>query len=121
MAVTDSLCYNSVWGNYLYTGPVDAEGKPHGRGKAFLQEPKGTYIGPFVHGVAEGDSALYRDKEVVFSGRYEQNLCKEGTCEFLNIENDEDIQKYVGTFVDGKIDIENGQSYNRNGEIITIN
>lgn len=48
-------------GDYLYTGAVDADSLPHGKGEAiFSNSPTAkSYKGTFVHGVMDGSDAEY--------------------------------------------------------------
>lgn len=77
--VKDSLCINPVLGQYNYTGPIDQDGLPHGKGKAIF--PIGdTYEGDFSHGKFEG-KCIYNHVEVgdKFYGTYKDNVRYEGT------------------------------------------
>ncbi len=60
-------------GDVKYSGPVDKDGKPDGKGRAVFANGD-AYEGNFVHGVAEGEDAVYKysngDK---FQGTYANN------------------------------------------------
>lgn len=77
--VKDSICVNTVMGQYEYTGPVDEDGLPNGKGLAKF--PQGdTYDGEFSHGEFEG-KCTYINAETGdrFVGTYKENMRYEGT------------------------------------------
>lgn len=81
--VTEKECTSTYWGDYLYTGPVDEEGLPHGNGKAVMKKTGECYVGPFSHGIAEGDSCIYTwpTGEIrKFVGRFKDGVPVEGYC-----------------------------------------
>ncbi len=53
--------FSNALGEYLYTGPVDADNLPHGIGEAVFTNSTTakTYKGGFVHGVMDGPDAEY--------------------------------------------------------------
>lgn len=81
--VIDKHCENAVLGHYLYTGPIDENGVPHGRGAAVFTEngkPNGNvYTGPIEHGVFSGKDAVFKfGTENTFEGSFENNEYAEG-------------------------------------------
>lgn len=102
--VEDSLCVNSVMGQFEYTGPIDQDGMPHGKG--FAKFPQGdTYEGEFLHGEFEG-KCIYINFETGdrFVGTYKNNMRYEGTYVwkegpyFTGLYKDNDL--YIGTLYD---------------------
>lgn len=113
-AVTESVMtevknksLNITLGRCVYTGKVDAVGKPHGQGEARFSNGS-YYKGPFVHGVAQGSKVVYKDKDGnTYEGSFRKDKFYDG--------------RY--TFVDGTYCIyEKGKSdftlYDRNGRKI---
>ena len=93
---------NVVLGDYLYTGPVDAEGVPHGRGTAVFVKngiPNGnTYEGPIEHGVFSGSNAKFKyGAENTFEGSFKNNMYAEGKLR-VNTTG----QFFMGTFYEGE-------------------
>lgn len=93
-----------------YTGEVDSDGKPHGRGNAYFTDGR-YYKGPFVHGVAEGDNAYFEFENGgdTFVGSFVKACFSEGryTCK-------DDGSYFIGTFKNGKHD--KGNWYDKNGK-----
>ena len=114
--VKDKAYENNVLGDYLYTGPVDEEGKPHGRGVAnFIEKgmPNGNvYEGPMEHGAFSGSKAVFKyGKENTFEGSFKNNMYEEGK---LTINSTG--QYFEGSFKKG--DPYNGTWYDKNGKVI---
>ncbi len=79
-SVTDMKVINEdkEIGNYTYTGTVDENDKPHGKGHAKFDNGN-DYNGPFVHGVMEGPDATFVFKgDGVYTGSFKQNRYDEG-------------------------------------------
>ena len=98
---------NQLLGECLYTGPVDADGLPHGIGKAtFTSGDAKSYEGNFVHGVMEGDNAVYQYKNGdSFTGTFKANRFSEGkyttsTGEYFVGKFDESGSPTEGTWYD---------------------
>jgi hypothetical protein len=99
-------------GPCTYTGPVDSIKKPHGRGHALISNGR-RYDGPFVHGVAEGDSAtFFMPGNGTFEGSFQNDRFKEGKFTLTNGDF------FVGTFKNGQPDVGNGNWYNSQGQIL---
>ena len=65
-------------GKYKYTGEVDENGQPHGKGMAKFADGA-VYNGPFVHGAMEGPDANYTNSDGdVFVGSFKQNAFDKG-------------------------------------------
>ena len=111
---------NVVLGDYLYTGPVDEEGVPHGRGTAVFVKngiPNGnTYEGPIEHGVFSGSHAKFKyGTENTFEGSFKNNMYSEGKLR-VNTTG----QFFMGTFYEGEP--YNGTWYDESGKsILQIN
>lgn len=101
--------FESGLGVCSYTGPVDSVGKPHGIGTATFSDGR-SYQGPFVHGVAEGDSATFiKPGNGTFQGSFHADKYKEGRFTF-----EDDGSYFVGTFKNGQPDV--GSWYNKQGQ-----
>lgn len=111
--VSDMNCNNETLGEYKYTGPVDSEGLPHGRGEAMFTDNR-YYKGPFIHGVFEGDSVYFRfENDDIFEGSFKANRFCEGTYTIK-----EDGSYFKGFFKDGGPDENRGSWYDKNGKKI---
>ena len=108
--VTDSICINPVLGEFLYTGPVDADGRPHGKGFAKFTQGD-TYEGGFVHGTFEGECTYLNDAEGDrFMGTYKDNAREQGTYVW------QDGTYFTGTFKNN--DVCKGKIYDVNGNLL---
>ena len=108
---------NPVLGKYLYTGKVDANGLPHGKGIATFVDngkPNGNmYEGPFVHGVFSGDNAFFKyGTENTFKGSFENNMYSKGKL-MINSSG----QYFEGSFYNGEP--YTGTWYDSNGKVLT--
>ena len=118
--VKGKIYENAVLGDYLYTGPVDAEGVPHGRGTAVFVKngiPNGnTYEGPIEHGVFSGSHAKFKyGVENTFEGSFKNNMYAEG-----KLRVNSTGQFFMGTFYEGEP--YNGTWYDESGKsILQIN
>lgn len=77
--VKDSVCINPIAGEFKFTGSIDRDKKPHGKGIALF--PQGDiYVGEFYHGNIEGHG-IYENKSVGerFEGTFKNNERFEGT------------------------------------------
>ena len=96
--VTDRY-FKSAIGVCSYTGPVDGDGNPHGKGEASFTDGR-LYKGTFLHGKMEGDNAYFRyDNGDVFEGSFVNNSFSRG-CYTMK----EDGSYFVGTFKNGQPD-----------------
>ena len=79
-SVTD-MNYKSSLGTFKYSGSIDENGKPHGRGTATNNTFR--YIGPFVHGIMQGSDGILQVKKSygieTFRGSFRGNLFTNGT------------------------------------------
>ena len=57
----ENMKASNTLGDYLYTGMIDADSLPHGKGEAVFSnsETAKSYKGSFVHGVMDGSDAEY--------------------------------------------------------------
>lgn len=91
--VFEETCVNDHLGEYLYTGPVDIDGMPHGIGEAKFSDGR-IYHGPFVQGVFQGKDAKMRmPNGDLFEGSFANNEFEEG--KYTSVESG---NYFVGTF-----------------------
>ena len=103
--------FKSALGVCSYTGPVDGEDQPNGRGEASFTDGR-LYRGPFVHGTMEGDGAFFRyDNGDTFEGSFKNNAFARGRYTMKA-----DGSYFEGTFKDGQPD--KGQRYDKNNNKI---
>lgn len=108
--VTDSICINPVQGKFRYTGPIDAEGQPHGKGLAEFAQGD-TYEGEFVHGTFEGECTYLNYNEGDrFMGTYKDNVREQGTYVW------KDGTYFTGKFKDNEV--YDGTLYDINGNVL---
>ncbi|MBO4802849.1 MAG: protein kinase [Bacteroidaceae bacterium] len=108
---TDQACTSPI-GDYRYTGDIDAEGKPHGKGTATFSDGSVglSYEGPFVHGIMQGIGARFVMKNGdTFTGEFRDNRFHKGRYTVK-----EDGSYFEGTFKDGQPD--QGNWYDKNGK-----
>lgn len=106
---------------YQYEGELDANGLPHGKGKALFVDR--SYEGGFVHGEMEGQGVMtFNSGNRTFLGRFEngslvegrkefETMIQEGTFESISIINGTEVNKedgsvfyyYEGNIVDKSI------------------
>ena len=113
-SVTNKAFKNDVLGEYLYTGPVNANGQPNGIGRAtFIKngQPNGTtYSGPIADGVFDGDDAEYKMANGdIFKGSFKNNYFSKGS--YTIAQNGE---YFNGIFSQGQPSI--GAWYNKQGQ-----
>lgn len=108
--VKDSICVNPVMGQYEYSGSIDINGLPDGKGKAIF--PQGDiYEGEFSHGVFEGKCTYYNaETGDRFDGTYKDNKRYEGTYVW------KEGPYFTGYYKDN--DLYKGTLYDVSGEII---
>lgn len=108
--VNDSICINPVMGEFKYTGPIDENGQPHGRGLATFAQGD-TYEGDFSHGTFEGQCTYLNAAEGDrFMGTYVNNARSEGTYVWKD-----------GTYFTGKFknnEVYEGKLYDINGNVL---
>ena len=104
-----SMFYHSALGDCAYTGEVDDDNKPHGKGIATWTSGDGVeYDGEWVHGTMEGQTHYTQRSGDTFVGIFKANKYHEGT---YAIKQNGDY--YVGTFKNGQPD--KGDWYDKNG------
>ena len=102
----------STLGEYKYTGPIDAQERPHGFGEAKFTDGR-KYKGHFIKGVLSGQNSYFRyPNGDVFEGTFKDNSFYEGKYTIA-----EDGSYFSGTFKNGQPD--KGTWYDKNNNIIT--
>ncbi len=94
-SVTD-MVYQSVQGECVYTGPVDADNKPHGQGTAKFYENNKlarTYTGNWEHGNMQGQGTNVFANGQKFTGTFKDNYYDKG-----RLTLDEGGSYFEGTF-----------------------
>lgn len=106
----EAVFYESSLGPCSYTGEVDADGKPHGNGKAEWSSGLGkSYDGEWVHGEMSGNAVYLSNSGFRFEGEFKSGHYHQG--KLITPEGD----YYIGTFDDnGKK--WTGTEYYKNGE-----
>ena len=111
LEVTEKQFFNETLKEYTYTGPVDSDGLPNGRGTAILKTGQ-TYKGPFEHGVFQGENVEFVfSNGDVFKGSFKNNLFDYGV--LTKALKDE---KFEGVFKNGQPFT--GTWYTKNGKTI---
>ena len=105
--------YNNELGEYSYTGPLDKDGRPHGKGSALFTsgELKGNiYTGEFKHGIFDGANAHYylRNGDE-FEGTFKNNKYSYGTYTIKS-----SGEYFKGSFKNGQP--AQGDWYNKSGK-----
>ena len=101
---------DSLSGTFVYTGPVNEQGLPEGKGKGVYE--LGTYEGYYKNGVREGEATYRtRDGSNYFEGTYHNDKYERGKLYFPLSDN----IYYEGTFVDNGFD--EGHMYNSDGTL----
>lgn len=89
--------YDSAIGSCFYTGSLDGQKRPHGRGMATFKDGR-FYQGSFEHGVLQGDSAFFRyDNGDTFIGTFKNNSFHKGTYTIKS-----DGSSFTGVFRNGQ-------------------
>lgn len=106
-----NMYYKSSLGSCSYSGEVDADGMPHGKGKAEWESGLGkSYDGQWIHGKMDGSCVYISRSEHRFEGKFKDNHYSEGKL------ISPDKSYYVGTF-DKNGDIWTGTDYDAKGNI----
>lgn len=105
----EGIYYKSSLGACSYTGEVDSEGKPHGKGKAEWETGLGkSYDGHWLHGEMEGDCTYLSRGGYRFEGKFKGGHYSEGKL------TAPDKSYYEGTF-DKNGEKWTGTEYDSNG------
>lgn len=108
-AYVANLKINTSLGEATYSGNVDANRLPHGKGVATWQTGEGKrYDGEWVHGKMEGKTNYTERGGDTFVGTFKNNEYSEGK---YTVTADGDY--FIGTFKNGQPD--KGKWYNKNG------
>lgn len=106
--VNDSLCINDFLGEYHYTGPIDVNKLPNGKGKAVFDNGD-MYQGEFIHGKFEGHATYLFAIGDRFVGIFKDNNLYQGTITKGNGDY------FRGFFKDGQADLSTGKWVNSHG------
>lgn len=127
--VADILCENHI-GDFRYTGEVDGNSIPHGRGKAVFTSvyvadsignieslPTGSFDGPtydgeWIHGVMQGQATYHTGDGDVFTGIFRNNEYSSGRY------TTSDGEYFEGSFKDEQP--YNGSWYSKKGNVISV-
>lgn len=94
------MAYESPFGICAYAGPIDADGKPHGRGVATWDRGEAkSYDGEWVHGVMEGEATYVHSSGDTFEGFFKDNKYSQGKYTIKS-----DGSYFIGSYKDGKPD-----------------
>lgn len=95
-----------------YSGHINKEGKPHGRGTARFENGN-VFTGYWNNGnMAEG-TYTYSSTGDVYSGKFVNNKFSQGTIKWAK-----DNYYFTGQFLNGQPDYNNGHEYNSKGVLI---
>ena len=110
-SVTDTLVELLTLGElpYTYSGTIDENGLPHGKGIAKFSDKNGLIEGNFVHGVIEGEATQTFYNGDVFKGSFKNNKYEKGDYYW------KEGEKYRGTYQNMKPYM--GTYFNKVGEI----
>lgn len=106
--VTDSMCINELIGEYHYTGPIDGNKLPNGKGKAIFGNGD-IYQGEFLHGKFEGYATYLFAEGHKFVGFFKDNQLFQGTITMNNGDY------FSGLFKNGQPDLNTGKWVNSEG------
>lgn len=74
-----AMPFKNALGDFTYTGEVNADNVPHGKGEATFKNGN-YYKGAFVNGILDGDDCLFKFKNGdSFTGSFKNNYFNEGT------------------------------------------
>ena len=106
-----NMAFKSGIGNCSYSGPIDENNKPHGRGTAKFSDGR-EYYGFFLHGILEGEDVLFTygngDR---FEGTFKNNSFNQGKYTIKS-----DGSYFTGTFLGGKPS--KGTWYDKSGNVL---
>ena len=118
--VEDSLLVKDVVDSVLtiplgecsYTGTVNKNGMPDGKGTAVFTEDGQKLVGNFENGIVDGDSIhIYYANGNTFVGTFKNNKLHHGRFTWVD-----DGSYFDGFFKDGQPDMKRGAMYNKNGK-----
>lgn len=106
----EGMYYTSSLGACSYTGEVDSDGKPHGKGKAEWETGLGrSYDGQWTHGEMDGDCVYTNRDNYRFEGKFKKGHYSQGKL------ISPDGSYYEGSF-DKNGDKWSGTEYDRSGK-----
>lgn len=107
--VVQNKTISTTLGECTYSGQIDENGKPNGRGVAVWSKGDGKkYDGEWVHGNMEGETSYIHRSGDTFVGTFKNNKYHEGRYTIIS-----SGEYYEGTFKNGQPD--KGNWYNKNG------
>ena len=107
----NNMQYQTAIGGCQYTGPLDENNKPHGKGEAYFNDGR-YYSGRFKHGVLEGKLCVFRySNNDSFYGEFRNNSFYHGDYTISK-----DGSYFRGYYVDGQP--YNGTWYDKKGKVI---
>lgn len=107
----DGMQYQTAIGGCKYSGSVDTDDRPDGRGWAMFDDGR-YYIGDFEHGELTGENCVFKYPEGdTFEGKFRKNMFWYGK---YTIAKDESY--FVGDFENGKP--KSGTWYDKNGKVL---
>lgn len=96
-------------GNAIYTGEIDENGLPHGKGTATWEKGEGKkYDGYWVHGNMDGQTTYIQRSGDTFVGTFKNNMYHEGKYTIIS-----SGEYFEGTFKNGQPN--KGSWYDKNG------
>ena len=108
----NNMFFQHTLGNCSYTGMVDENSRPHGKGVAtWTSGDAMRYDGEWVHGVMEGKTSYTLRNGDVFSGTFKANKYDKGRYTIKATG-----EYFEGTFKNEKPD--KGSWYDKNGQVI---
>ena len=110
----DTIRASNSLGEYRFVGETDDYGLPHGQGKAWFDDGR-YYEGDFVDGdFADGEKAFFKyDNGDTFEGEFHDNMFDRGV-----YTSAEDGAYFIGSFKDGQPNLNDGEWYDKYGNLI---
>ena len=106
-----AISFKNALGNFTYTGEINKENKPQGKGEAKFDNGN-YYKGQFINGNLDGENGLFKFKNGdTFIGSFKDNYFNEGTYTVA-----ETAEVFKGSFKNGNP--EHGIWYDKNGKIL---
>lgn len=110
-AVIERMSYETTIGDCQYTGPVDEQNRPNGKGEAFFNDGR-YYKGGFEHGSLTGDDCFFKYANGdEFRGGFRNNSFYYGTYTIAS-----DKSYFVGYYSNGQPS--SGIWYDKNGKVL---
>ena len=95
--IVERMQYETAIGGCQYSGPVDDQNQPHGKGEAFFNDGR-YYKGDFEHGVLTGDNCYFTyTNGDEFKGKFRNNSFYYGTYKIAK-----DASFFIGSYENGQ-------------------